>query len=240
MATRLVAHSAALSEFVAGYHGDCGQTALLCALHTLEGTPLDAAHLGALVKADIAAHRASASGAEPLSSIYSVLNAKHLVKAYHPYAEPFTLDWLTLLRAQAGITPIIMEVANGQALPGDERGLHYHFICILGIQPAGYLTADGDHPAAAQGKLVNYDRTQLANARPCGLIVCQFPPKQPAPPPPPPAIDQLTQRLDEAQQELVTVKAQLTAAQAQVTTLKQQLDGTQPATALVTAIKAVL
>lgn len=233
MATRLCAHSAAMSEFAAGYHGDCGQTALLAAMHVLLGTPLDAAQLKALVVADIAAHRAEASGAERLSSITAVLQARGMVAGIQQYREPFEYDWLTLLRNDAGTLPIILQLANGQALPGDEKGLEYHFICVLGIQPAGYLCADGDNPACRSGALVNYDRVQLANAQPCGLIVCQAPPAPAAPPPAAPDPNETGQQLAQANEALA-------AARGQVANLQQQLAGAQAAFALVAALKGVL
>ena len=77
MSLHEVPNAGALSEFVSGYNGDCGETAEICLLHTLDPQkyPLDAAALAPMVRRDIAHGWASANGAEPLSSIAHDLDA---------------------------------------------------------------------------------------------------------------------------------------------------------------------
>lgn len=170
--TRLLPNAAAISEFVAQYHGDCGETAELVALHHLKGWDLNAVNLATIVKRDIAHGWAGSNGAEPLSSIANDLRTEGVVYDIYDYAEPFGADWHSVLLAQAGLVPIILQVAKGGNLPGDEKGVQYHFICVVGINPSGYDVADGDNPASNSGKLVIYSFTDLQNAAVCGMIVC--------------------------------------------------------------------
>lgn len=207
MTVRLLPHAGAMSEFQ-GFTGDCGQTAELACLHNIQGLDLSATQLNAMVRDQITKGLAGPTGAEPLSSIRADLTARNVPTTTYPYAEPFMpfdAELLPLLRQWAGVKPIILELAQGGKLPGHtDPGLHYHFIAILGIQPEGYLCCDGDHPAAAQGQLVNYSRGDLQGAVPCGMIVCEtaavavpapdpipappsVPATPPAPPPPAPA-----------------------------------------------------
>ncbi len=171
-ATKLLPRAAALSEFVAGYHGDCGQTAELAALHVRDGTPLDAPHLAAIVKRDIQHGWASASGSETTHAIADDLALLGVPHTLYDYPGP--ANWRDLLRTCAGVKPVIVFITNGQALPGDERGLHGHFICVLGVSPRGYLCCDGDNPISRLGKLATYTEQQLAAAQPHGLVVVEM------------------------------------------------------------------
>lgn len=163
----------ALSEFVAGFHGDCGEDAELMALHALRGTPLTEQSLREIVTRHQQHGWADASGAEPLAAIARDLDLLGVRYTLYPYCEPWPeAEWHPLLLAHAGRQPIILQVANAQALPGDERGVSYHFICVEGVDLAGYATGDGDNAAARTGMMVTYDIGQLAAARPCGMIVC--------------------------------------------------------------------
>lgn len=182
--SRILPHAAAISEFQ-GYSGDCGEDADLMAEHAAYDVPLDANSLNTLVRDEIKLGLAGASGAEPLSTI-----AKHWVtRKYafdnYPYAQPFHVDWLGILKAKAGIEPIVMQFANAQALPGDEKGVHYHFATCLGMDDHGaFVFGDGDNTAARSNHLVTYTAQELANAQPCGLLVLHMP-AQPAMPPTP-------------------------------------------------------
>lgn len=159
----------ALSEFVAGYNGDCGETAELAALHALRAPsfPLDATSLKAIVARDVAHGWASANGSEPLAAIANDLSALGAKFTNYGYAEPYTVDWATILKEHGGSHPVILELANAGQLHGDEPGVQYHFICQL-----DYLQfADGDNVAARSGRTVNYSLSDLANARVCGCLV---------------------------------------------------------------------
>jgi hypothetical protein len=170
---RLLPVAAAISEFQ-GFNGDCGQAATLAALHVLKGDALTGGELDSIVRAQIGAHLASANGSEPASAIVDYLNGLGGLDVFSvPYAEPFTFDWHTYLLNNAGTFPIILEVATsgaGFGSLGDESGVHYHFICVLGIQDTGYMVADGDNVAAKSGQLVTYSYAQIRDATPCALI----------------------------------------------------------------------
>lgn len=182
MALKLLPHSAALSEFQ-GYTGDCGEDAELAALHVLrpDQFPLDAAHLNAIVQRMIHAGKAGSKGEEPLSSIAWDLTFLGIKYDYYPYAEPFGVDWRNLLRANAGERPIIVQLARAGQLPGDEPGVQYHFVTILGTDGGVYLVADGDNPDSKKGLLSRYTEANLAAAQICGLIITEAPPGVPMP-----------------------------------------------------------
>jgi hypothetical protein len=174
---RLLLRAAAMPEFF-GYNGDCGETAELALLHVITGEPMNATNLNTLVKKEIGDHEASASGAEAINAIAQDLRERKIAFDFWPYAQPFTFDWKTLLRDFAGIDPIILEVANAQALSGDEKGVHYHFICVVGFDEASgrYIVADGDNVAARTNKFAYYTEEMLNAAIPCAAIRGHMPP----------------------------------------------------------------
>lgn len=156
----------AINEFQ-GYRGDCGEYAMLAALHALdpEHYNLDATTLDATTRVAIQHYGAGATGAEPLSAIEQELVNWYGAKVQmYPYAEPFTTDWQAILNAHGGVHPVIIECANAGRLPGDESGVHYHFICQLN---RGQF-ADGDN---AHLGLQSYTDEMLTIAGVCGLIV---------------------------------------------------------------------
>lgn len=180
MTMRQIPNAAALSEFIAGYHGDCGETAELALCHVIDPAayPLDAAALSAMVKRDISHGWASANGAEPLSAIASDLLTLGIHFTVYPYAEPFLIDWRGELNTWGGIKPIVFEYADAQALPGDEAGVRYHFNTCLGWDSAAGvgLFADGDNIVERQGgtALVRYTVADLAAAHLCGMLVGEY------------------------------------------------------------------
>jgi hypothetical protein len=173
--TAELARTGALSEFVAGFHGDCGEDAELEALHSLIGTPLTTASLAAIVQRHQQHGWADATGAEPLSSIAKDLDLLGVHYILYTYQEPWPeAYWHPLLLANAGRKPVILQLANAGTLPGDESGVHYHFVLVEGINPSGYPTGDGDNAAATKGQLVTYSIGDLVAAQPCGMIVCEY------------------------------------------------------------------
>ena len=195
MAMRELYYSGALSEFVSGYHGDCGECAELCMLHTLNPAkyPLDAAALSAITQRDITRGWASANGAEPLSSIAHDLGVLDEPFTNYGYSEPPLFDWKAALASHGGVRPLVFEVALAENLPGDEAGVHYHFIACLGwdVDAEVGVFADGDNDVVRAGRigapgLVRYSVAELEAARVCGLLICEAVPAAPPPPPPPP------------------------------------------------------
>lgn len=161
------------------FTGDCGEYAEISAVHVVTGLPLTADNLHAIVRRDIDHHWADPNGGEPLISIARDLDTLKLLYTLHNYPGP--ANWLDIVSSNAGLQPIIVELANGQNLAGDEVNLHYHFICIVGIDSAGnFLCCDGDNVRRdAEHLLAVYTPTMLEGAQPCGLIVVKYPQTDP-------------------------------------------------------------
>lgn len=180
MSMRQIDGAAALSEFQ-GYRGDCGETAELAALHVIDPTrwPLNNATLNAIVRRDIGKGWASASGAEPLSTVANDLALCGIASVNHGFSEPLSYSWRAILDAQGGRRPVALELANAAALPGDEQGLRYHFITCLAWDPSvGVgLFADGDNALARHGSLARYTADNLIAARVCGALEVTTPVK---------------------------------------------------------------
>ena len=181
MSMRVIEGAAAVSEFVAGYKGDCGETAELAGLHVVDPAqwPLTAAALKAIVQRDIGRGWASASGAEPLSSIAKDLAAVSIAYVNHGYGEPLGYRVRPILDQWGGIRPLVIEVAVAGNLPGNEAGVRYHFICCLGWDPvAGVgLFANGDGAEARGGSLARYTMADLDAAKVCGVLEITTPVK---------------------------------------------------------------
>lgn len=184
MTYRILPNALHFSEFQGGYHGTCGETALatalVCSTPQIESTPDAIALLLSLTKELISLGWASASG----STSTLRLHDEAIRRGFHPdessridYSEPLDPTKLhTLLLAMAGVKPILLEIARGGNLPGDEAGLQYHFICIVGVTDAGYICNDGDNPATTS-HLMTYSWTEIENARPCGVLVIEMQPQ---------------------------------------------------------------
>jgi hypothetical protein len=183
MTTRLLPNALHFTEFQGGYHGTCGETALatalVCSTPPLESTA-DAINLMlAMTREMIGLGWASANG----STTTQRLHDEAVRRGFHPdessridYSEPLDpIKLHTLLLAVAGVRPILLEIARAGNLPGDEAGVQYHFICIVGITDAGYICNDGDNTAINQ-HLVTYSWSELENARPCGVLVIEMQP----------------------------------------------------------------
>ena len=139
MGMREVDGAKALSEFIAGYNADCGETAELAGLHVVDPVkwPLNGATLASIVKWDIAKGWAGMGGAEPLSSIAKDLTHQEIAFINHGYGEPLGYSWRAILDAHGGIRPIVLEVAVAGNLPGNQPGVRYHFITCLAWDPIG-------------------------------------------------------------------------------------------------------
>ncbi len=100
MAMRLIPNAAAISEFVAGYKGACGETAEICVLHVINPAryPLNAAELAAVIKRDINHHWAGANGAEPISAIANDLAQEGIKHTSYGFGQPPRFDWRAVLQ----------------------------------------------------------------------------------------------------------------------------------------------
>jgi hypothetical protein len=195
MPMRLIPHAAAISEFVAGYHGACGETAELCILHVInpDRYPLNAAQLARVIRRSIDHHRAHRNGSEPLSAIDLDFAIEGIRTTKYAYSQPPSFDWKGVLEHWGGIKPMAFEFAQARKLPGDEKGVHYHFMACLGWDPAARegLFADGDNLIVRRGRngptgLVRYTQAELEAASVCGLLVAEYTlGEEPKPAPPP-------------------------------------------------------
>lgn len=178
MTTRLLSNALHFSEFQGGYHGTCGETALatamVCASPQIEDTPTAINLMLAMTRELISLGWASASGATTTQHLRDEASKRGFASdaaSFIGYQQPLNLDTLhTLLLGTAGIKPIIVEVARAGVLPGDEIGVQYHFICIVGITDTGYICNDGDNANISQ-HLITYSWQQLQAAVPCGVLV---------------------------------------------------------------------
>lgn len=92
--------------------------------------------------------------------------------------EPMPHDWAGLFESDAGVHPIIVQVANGSAFVDVETGvrdeaaphLRYHTVCVVGKKGSNILVGDPDHPQAASRFQV-YTPATFAAAVPCGLVM---------------------------------------------------------------------
>ena len=183
MTMRRIPHAAAISEFCASYNGDCGETAEICALHVInpDKYALDSAELARVVRRDIDHGWASANGAEPISGIASDLALEGVNHTNYGFSQPARFDWRGVLHQWGGLKPLIFEFAQAGALPGDEAGVHFHFIACLGWDPDANtgVFADGDNQIVRQGRsgpagLVRYTLANLEAAQVCGLIIAEY------------------------------------------------------------------
>jgi hypothetical protein len=162
------------------YRGTCGQTALEVCLAAAQGRAPTLDGMMAITRDMIEKHRCAANGAATLAALAAEardLGGAAIVALEWDYrTDHLAGDWVAILRAHAGTQPILIQVANGRALvdaetgKGDESGLHYHAIAIVGKQDDGYLVADGDNPQVPERFQV-YNLQALADASPCGLLL---------------------------------------------------------------------
>lgn len=160
-----------MTEFVDGYKGDCMETALAVCVAAARGEPLSA---DLIVSFDEDMRRLGLAQTNGATTIGACIEyARRIgcdVLVDINYAEPFHGDCRQLLRDHAGVHPILLNVANGQALHGDEAGLHYHGIAVLGKEPSGYICADGDNVQANENFEI-YAWDAIEAAQPCGMLI---------------------------------------------------------------------
>ena len=164
------------------FHGSCGQTALAVAIAAAQGSPADFEGVGelmiALTQAMIAQGIAAPNGASSLGALGQAAHDHGATVAIEQrYHEPLPDGWQAILLAEAGVRPIVLQVANGAALTdaetgrSDETGLRYHALAIVGLVDAAlFLAIDGDHPEVTR-RMQRYKLATLVAARPCGLLV---------------------------------------------------------------------
>lgn len=199
---RLCPNSQHIKEFYGGFTGTCTQTSAAMCLASAEGTP--DTHDGvvnlmlSMTHDMIAANTAAANGAATVANMAAELRKRggSVATEWDYASDRLPQDWISLLRANAGIRPILLQLANAQAITdayghAQDGGVHYHAIAVLGIANEGYVVADPNNPNV-ENTLDTYPLWALNNASPCGLIMLNVKAQatpSPAPAPSPPALD---------------------------------------------------
>jgi hypothetical protein len=191
------------SEFYLNWRGTCGQTSLAVCLRAAKGWsagPHDIqVYMDVLTRDMINRRLAASNGAATLAALAAEARIQcgdSIVYHEQDYLEPLPYavwhDGTFGVDRWAGYKPIVLQVANGQALvdsvsgKADEVGLRYHALAIVGADSdRGYIVADPDSPLA-NTRFQYYTRATLANARPCGMLILNM--QRPAPTPPPPLV----------------------------------------------------
>lgn len=191
-----------LTEFGA-YHGDCFWLAFLAAMHCVDPVawPLTLEKLNAITADAIARGYADAS----LSGGININNADryltdhhiaHRTVGYEEFARTPIEDVHTVVKANAGIKPMIFEWANGGHFHGDEPGVHFHFSMLGGIDSAfkmlwnavlytgAYFFADGDDRSdrSTPTDPIPHPWAEVLYATPIAYIIIEEPIRQEQPP----------------------------------------------------------
>jgi hypothetical protein len=164
------------------FRGSCGQTALAVCIAAATGRQNTFEAVGelmiALTRDMIEKGIAAPNGAAPLVAYAREARDWGLkLLAERPYQEPLP-DWMALLREHAGINPILLQVACGEALidaetgQSDQKDLRYHAVAIVGCDERGYIACDGAHPEATR-RFQIYDERTITSALPCGFIALE-------------------------------------------------------------------
>ncbi len=173
-----------LSEFFGGYNGDCGETALAAAIAARQNRRMTFSDIAYITQWLIAHGDASSNGATTVVALAAFCDAHNVARSFtKTYNGDYwqQSEWHPLLLSNAGIKPILLEVANGQALQdvetgaSDEAGVRYHYITVIGKQLDGYICTDGDNANVPVGGAATryqiYSIGKLAAALPCGAII---------------------------------------------------------------------
>jgi len=119
---------------------------------------------------------ASANGAATFANIASDLRRRgaDIDTQWDYQGDSLPQDWVGYLRANAGIKPIMVQLANAQALVNvsgtdQDVGVHYHALTILGVTDTGYIVGDPNNPNVVNDTDI-YPLWALENASVCALI----------------------------------------------------------------------
>lgn len=157
------------------FHGSCQQLAMLGALHAVDPTtwPMDGATLGDIVHWTIDHGLASASGASAPRAARAFFSAHGV--AYQDYSVS-QLD--AVIATYGGRYGIIVEVSKAYNLPGDEKGVQNHYICVVGYDTSSRVVScvDGDNIVVRRGPggygpLVPYPLATLHAAAPINVML---------------------------------------------------------------------
>jgi hypothetical protein len=171
----ILPNAAHFSEFTAGFNGTCTQTALAVCLGIARGRPATQQDMVEITDDMLAKKLCAPNGAATVASVAK--EARDMGYAIDTEWDFGAMgDWHQKLKDNAGHKPILLQVANGQALKdaetgkGDESGVHYHAIAVVGYQDNGYVCADGDNPDV-NSRFQVYPYAMLEASQPCGLLI---------------------------------------------------------------------
>lgn len=190
--TRMCPNPVHFSEFqndpVTGHHytGACGWAAFAAAavsasLGITETTQQAIDFMCGVTRNAIAAGRSDPNGVTTMKGIHGQAIAEGFTPStpYIEWQDPISDATLhPLLLDNAGIKPIVLMVTNGQALHATngshtEAGLHGHFICVLGINPAGYDCQDGDNNMITSAMPI-YPWSAIQAAHVTGFLMLEY------------------------------------------------------------------
>ena len=98
---------------------------------------------------------------------------------YQSFSSNLNQNWLhAVLLDRAGVQPIVLEVSKAYNLHSynggsDEAGVQYHYICVVGINPDGYVCMDGDNSTIAT-HLEVYPWSVIQAAGVCGVLILEM------------------------------------------------------------------
>lgn len=181
----IVANAVHISEFSTsshgeGFHGTCTEASAAMILTAANGLSTDYQTVVDLM-VDIrdvmyTEGNASANGAANFADIANELRRRlaDIHTEWDYQGDSLPQDWISYLRANAGIKPIMVQLANAQGLvniagAGEDAGVHYHAIAILGKSDTGYIVGDPNNPNVVND-FDTYPLWALQDAQVCALI----------------------------------------------------------------------
>ena len=181
----IVANAVHISEFSTsshgeGFHGTCTEASAAMILTAANGLSTDYQTVVDLM-VDIrdvmyTEGNASANGAANFADIGNELRRRlaDIHTEWDYQGDSLPQDWISYLRANAGIKPIMVQLANAQGLvniagAGEDAGVHYHAIAILGKSDTGYIVGDPNNPNVVND-FDTYPLWALQDAQVCALI----------------------------------------------------------------------
>lgn len=152
-----------------GKNGDCVEYGfMICQGSRDPGKPTTGAELNRLTTEAIDDGEASASGAMTNANLAWLCS-----KEKASYQQTTAGDLIALTAKTAGYKPVCMGFSNGQALPGNEQGVHGHAIAILDFDGTNFTAANGDSTNGRNGKVDKISPSQMATAHPTQITILE-------------------------------------------------------------------
>lgn len=152
-----------------GKNGDCTEYAFMVGNTALDPAQLcNAAELNRLTQESIDAGQAAGSGAMTAANLAWLCTTEH-----HPYTQ--TTTWASVLAGMGGTLPVILQVNNGSALPGNEGGVNGHAVVALDYDAITQtlVIANGDSVNGRAGLLDTISMHDVQAASPFMVTVLQ-------------------------------------------------------------------